>query len=184
MNKSSGFLLFIFGTALGSFATWKIVKSRYEAIAQEEIDSVKRVYSSNTNTAIKSEEKDNEPMPKKEIKNNYTSVISDFGYGGNNDIPQKSEVKEESWQAPYIITPDEFAINYEYDTIDVTYFADGVLADENNEPLEDIENTIGKDAVNHFGEYETDIVYVRNDRLKADYEIVKDERNYSDVRRR
>lgn len=39
------FIAFVAGGALGSLATWMFVKKKYEQIAQEEIDSVKEVYS-------------------------------------------------------------------------------------------------------------------------------------------
>jgi hypothetical protein len=45
----------------------------------------------------------------------------------------------------------------------------------------DIEDTIGEDALNHFGDHVDDIVYVRNKSLQADYEVVRDERKFSDA---
>jgi hypothetical protein len=63
----------------------------------------------------------------------------------------------------------------------LTYYSDGVLTDENDEVLEDVEDIIGIDSLNHFGEYEEDSVYVRNDEKLCDYEILLDNRNYSDV---
>lgn len=184
MSKSTGFLIFIFGAAIGALSAWKITKNKYEAIAQEEIDSVKKAYSQ-----ISSEAK--ERAAKAETEKKYSQIINSEGYIARTSVTEslKSEddakinVNENSYPVnPYIITPDEFAENYEYDTIDITYFSDGVLADENDEPLEDIENTIGLDAVKHFGEYEPDTVYVRNERLKCDYEIIRDERKYSEVK--
>ena len=44
-----------------------------------------------------------------------------------------------------------------------------------------MDEIVGKESLNHFGEYEDDSVFVRNDRLKRDYEILLDQRNYSDV---
>ena len=35
--------------------------------------------------------------------------------------------------------------------------------------------------MSHFGEYEDDSVFVRNDDRKCDYEILMDQRLYSDV---
>ena len=40
----SNFFLFATGALVGSVVTWKIVKTKYEQIAQEEIDSVKAVF--------------------------------------------------------------------------------------------------------------------------------------------
>ena len=49
MSKSINFMLFIFGAAVGSAATWTYAKKKYELIAQEEIDSVKEVFSKREN---------------------------------------------------------------------------------------------------------------------------------------
>ena len=43
-NKSLFSLAFIIGAATGSVATWYLLKDKYEALAQEEIDSVKEVF--------------------------------------------------------------------------------------------------------------------------------------------
>ena len=82
---------------------------------------------------------------------------------------------------PYVIPPDEFDELDGYEVISLTYYADGVLTDDYNEPVEDVENTVGSDSLTHFGEYEDDSVFVRNDNLKVDYEILADMRKYSDV---
>ena len=47
--------------------------------------------------------------------------------------------------------------------------------------MTDVENTIGIDSLNHFGEYEEDSVFVRNDIKKCDYEILLDESIYTGV---
>ena len=52
------------------------------------------------------------------------------------------------------------------------------MADENNEPIEDVDSIIGLESLKHFGEYGDDSVYVRNDELKADYEILLDDEKY------
>ena len=67
------------------------------------------------------------------------------------------------------------------DPLSLTYYADQVLTDENNEEVDDVEEIVGEESLTHFGEYEDDSVFVRNDRLKCDYEILLDQRNYSDV---
>lgn len=67
-----------------------------------------------------------------------------------------------------------------YERISLTYYADGVLADEDNEPVDDIEEIVG-DGLEHFGEYEEDSVFVRNDAKKCDYEILRDLRTFAEV---
>ena len=44
-----------------------------------------------------------------------------------------------------------------------------------------MDNVVGLESLAHFGEYEDDSVFVRNDRLKCDYEILLDQRTCSDV---
>ena len=56
-----------------------------------------------------------------------------------------------------------------------------MLTDDNDEKMEDYEETIGKDSLDHFGEYEDDSVFVRNDKLRCDFEILSDLRTYSEV---
>lgn len=45
MNKAAGFVMFVLGAAVGSVVTWQYTKKKYEQIAQEEIDSVKEIFS-------------------------------------------------------------------------------------------------------------------------------------------
>ena len=85
---------------------------------------------------------------------------------------------------PYVITPEEFGDLDDYETISLTYYADQILADDNDVIVDDIEDVVGFDSLNSFGEYEDDSVFVRNDRLKSDYEILLDQRKYSDVIKR
>lgn len=172
MSKSAGFFIFIFGAAIGAAAAWKLTKTKYEAIANEEIASVKKAYHISDNSTVKKDE------------TTYSDIIKSEKYTANSEPEPKKEIKYEDYPRPYIISPVDFSENFEYDTVDITYFADGVLCDENNEPLEDIENTIGEDAVEHIGEFTPDAAYVRNERLKCDYEILRDERNYADIKKK
>ena len=77
-----------------------------------------------------------------------------------------------------MISPDEFGEFEDYRTINLSYYADEVLADEDDNIIEDIEGTVGEESLSHFGEYDDDAVHVRNDRIKCDYEILLDERFY------
>lgn len=86
---------------------------------------------------------------------------------------------------PYIITVDEFMVNEdERDQISLVFYdEDGVLVDERDSPITDIAGTVGLDSLTKFGHKSGDkkIVYVRNEKLGAEYEIVLDGRSYSEV---
>ena len=99
------------------------------------------------------------------------------------DKQKYNEIVKEQYQSdrPYVITPDEFGELDGYNTVSLTYFKDGIIADDCNEIIDNAEDIIGIDPLTHFGEYEDDSVFVRNDMNKNDYEILRDQRNYSDV---
>lgn len=174
MKKGSYLMAFIFGAAAGSLATWRYVKGKYEQIAQEEIDSVKCAFE-------KREGKIKEEMPE---VHEYEKVLDENGYTNysNRDAGQEKE-EDDSMDRPYVIPPEEFGQIESYETISLTYYADMVLADDNDELVEDVDNIVGLDSLGHFGEYEDDSVFVRNDRLKCDYEILLDNRKFTEVRR-
>ena len=44
-DKIVKLLIFGVGAAIGSVVTWKLVKTKYKRIADEEIESVKKIYS-------------------------------------------------------------------------------------------------------------------------------------------
>lgn len=188
-SKGMAFLAFIVGAGMGSVCTWKLLKRKYELIAQEEIDSVKAAYATREigkgfvegfrdglKVAEDRTQKDEDDVDFK----NYASIIQKERY---TDYSRSVEEKkgEAFVEKPYVISPEEFGEFEEYEKISLTYYADEVLADENDEEVDDVDEIVGEESLNHFGEYEDDSVFVRNDRLKCDYEILLDQRNYSDV---
>lgn len=176
MNLNS-LIVFAAGAAVGSVVTWKLVKTKYEQIAQEEIDSVKEVFSrKNEQTEEVCENTENEG----DDFVNYKRVIKDTGYARVSNEKQE-EGDEDMSDAPYVISPEEFDELDDYDVESLTLYADGVLTDDFNNVIEDVDSLVGSESLDHFGEFEDDSVFVRNDRLKCDYEILADERNYHDL---
>ena len=184
-SKLSIIFAFSLGAAVGSAVSWGILKRRYEQITREEIADVKAHYSSKK---IKSEE---ETSPESDVKEEpsmreYAAKLSEQGYTNYSDIKEEKKVDEPMKKdGPYVISPDEFDEIEEYDKKTLIYYADGVLTNEEDEIMEDddVEDIIGSNALNTFGEYEDDSVHVRNDQLECDYEILKDQRRYSDVKK-
>lgn len=172
MNK-----LFIFaaGAAIGSVVTWKLVKDKYARIAQEEIDSVKDVFSRRNQPEEPAEEKDEEPVPTAEEVAEYKDIINNCGYAAVERV-------ETMHDKPYVIEPETFGEDPDYETVSLSYYMDGVLTDENNCIIDpgEIESLIGEESLDHFGEYEDDSVFVRNEERKTDYEILAIQSNYDD----
>lgn len=176
MNKTilSSIGMFVAGAAIGSLVTWKLVKTKYERIAQEEIDSVKEVFSKREE---KSSEKDIDEDDSE--TESLEDIIDESCY--KTESTDKEEKKEmNNSDRPYVITPEEFG-DSDYAIISLTYYTDGTVTNEKNKIVANVDELIGLDSLNHFGEYEDDSVFVRNDALQIDFEILKDWRDYSEV---
>lgn len=187
-SKVTRFALFVIGAGIGSVTTWLLIKKKYEQLTQEEIDSVKEVFSNRKPIIDDSESIDDiqEPQKKTEDKPDiieYTKKLKEAGYiNYSNVVPENKKQEElETMDKPYIIPPEEFGAFDDYEAISLMYYEDQVLTDDDDEPVDEIEDTVGYDSLTRFGEYEDDSVFVRNDRLKCDYEILMDHRKYSDV---
>ena len=189
MSKATGFVIFVLGAAVGSVVTWQYTRKKYEQIAQEEIDSVKEIFSKRESAAdveITDPEPHTAKIGKPEEKpdiTEYAARLERDGYTNYSNVgaEQKKEEQETMEIKPYVISPDEFGEFEDYERISLSYYADQILADEDDEKVEDVDNVVGLESLTHFGEFEDDSVFVRNDRLKCDYEILLDQRTYSDV---
>lgn len=181
MNKNTfGVFMFTIGAAIGSVVTWKLIDKKYKNIADEEIASVKEVFSRRTeNTKIEDDVETDDEEDEIDVGEfiKYNEIASNYS-NNNTKIDKKEE--GEKMSTPYVISPDEFD-EKGYTTQSLTYYADKVLTDEMDNVVEDIDGLVGAESLNHFGEYEDDSVFVRNDDLATDFEILLDVRNYSDV---
>lgn len=179
-------LTFLAGGVIGSVITWKLVKTKYEQLANEEIESVREYYArkkteANRETDIPEEEnntKNSDGLSIQEIRER----VQELGYINDQVMEEKKNKKEDekSMNKPYVIAPEE-SWEQDYPTLTLTYYeGDGVLANDRNEIIENIDELVGEDFADHFGEYEDDSVYIRNDDMQVYYEILRDYGKYSE----
>lgn len=113
----------------------------------------------------------------------YPDVI-DEDYHEDDELPEDSPENDLQYEKPFVISREEFDEGYpHFDKITITYYAeDDVLADEQDEIISDIEAVVGYDSLSRFGDMSDDdcVVYVRNGRLGADYEIILTQESYSE----
>lgn len=187
----SNFIIFAAGAAIGSAVTWKFLKDRYERLVQEDSASLREYYSKrdpekikvdqDSETEVDNVESNTHPTPELQPSvREYAAMLAEEGYTDYTNIDKQKKEEADAVKRPYVIAPEEFG-ECDYDTESLTYYSDGTLTDELDEPIEDVDQKIGKESLTHFGEYEADSVFVRNDELKTDYEILFDTRNYADV---
>lgn len=193
-------LYFAFGVAVGAGASWYFWKEYHRKRADEEIQSVKEAFASKKAEEGKSEKKEVQMTVDLEADSiayekerqsklqDYRAMVRESGYRSRtspkdlleddpNEPPPGDNVTK-----PYVIRPEEFDTLDNYDAVCYTYYADGVLVDEDEDPLEipEIATSIGLDFASHFGDYDEDSIHIRNDLRHIDYEIVRDLRKYGD----
>lgn len=200
MNKTVAFFFGIgAGGIIGGVVGFFLAKKKYEHLADEEVKSVKDSFSKyfehdkakeskstnmpapETSSVVQEETKD---MPIVDYSARYQSAAN--GYSSSvpnerNKLPETSVVSGDPANI-FIITPKEFNES-EYDAVTLFYYKDGVLTNDNYETLNAVEITgmIGDQALDSFGTYGTDAVYVQNDNNKTVYEIILEDDNYTDV---
>ena len=188
-QKFINVLAFTVGAAIGSLVTWKIMKDRCERFIREEVDAFKEDWGNltrengvdyNTDDTDEEEEdldEDGDPYEYGDReRHTYDGIVKMYhNYdekGGEDGVPYIN--------GPYVINPDDFGSERDFAAWCLSYYADGVLADDWCE-VYDVEETIGEEALEHFGDHVDDVVHVRNERLNADYEVTRDPRKFADI---
>lgn len=165
-------LLFSVGAAVGSAVTYILMKKKYDSCEYED-------YTPEEESTEEDQEEDPTQDETPNDSNNmvqYNKIIKSAGYS------EEEKKKEDKYmESPYVIAADEFAEIDGFDTVTLYCYADGVLTDENDEVIEDVEGTVGEDSLRTFEVDGYDSVFVRNIEKQTDYEILRDKRRYSDI---
>ena len=189
----------LLGTASGFACGWLLAKKRFEHLADEEVASVKKSLTEyyehrDSNAQIKSEPKETSSINKKEgIVNkvsdpkqtktlgNYTDYGKQYrSQDADNRVINVDSSGERIFgkNAPYVISPKDYNSSSNK-SVTLWYTDDNILCDEEGNEIRNYGDMIGGPEVfSHFGEYEEDSIYVRNDVTGIDYEILLDHRLY------
>ena len=184
-----GLLIFAAGLAVGAVAGAVLVKNKVLADAKAEVEEVRKYYRESRGVVEEVEEKEEvKEVEKKEYELKDIQVKDEPKTGLTNYSQitkmyiSKDEFQSPMYDDPFVIDPSEFGENPEYDTETLTYFADGVLVDDVDDVIEEPDIVVGLENLKIFEEFGATTVYVRNDIYKTDYEIIRDDWNYSDLK--
>ena len=193
---------FLVGLVVGSVLTYHGLKNKVEAEIDEEVNKVKEFYKDQL------EKQQAEYFEKEEYLKSKAAVAEDKGSIVSKIINQKKIENYESGQdeendidsdeapagafevfrddiiaqdKPFVIEEDRVGEYISYDLISLIYFSDGVLTDDWEVPVENPDETVGKEYEGYF-ETGEDVVYVRNDKLKCECEITRDLRTFEEVK--
>lgn len=156
-------LAFVVGAGIGSLVTYLFMKQKYDAIydfAEEDFPEVKE-------SEKKNESDDKEKSSDDKVVFDYAHILKENEY-----VPKEND-------EPYLIRREEYGSRHDYEVSSLTYYAsDDVLVDENDEVIEkeEIGSLVGDNFSDYFGtcDDDPDAVYIRNERLKTDFEILRD----------
>ncbi len=98
----------------------------------------------------------------------------------NENWDYEVEKKKRTTEKPYVLHRDEFfAEENDYIQSTLTYYdGDNILVDEDDTPIYNYNQVVGELLFGH-GSGDPNVVYVRNDKRKAEYEVVFDKGLYS-----
>lgn len=200
MNK---IVIFALGVATGSVGTYFAVKKVIESKTDEEIESVVKTFHDRFEKLTdiltdEQKEKVGVVSPSKEMKKDieekadnfkksYQKDLEDLGYSVGVDLSEEDKDHEAEYSVPvndieyippYIIDEEHCgATNCNEETL--ILYADGILADENDEEITDPEPLIGN-TLEYF-EDEDERMFVRNESRGIEYTVLKSEKMFSDI---
>lgn len=177
------------------------LQEQIEDVKHAYAEAVDRIYADKYHTEKNEEEPVEEADPviekssiadtKDEYKGKVQYLAYDkMGLGGadqeaeseeSSDVDPEAEFpQDDAPGVPYVISAQQFATEYPFfDKVTLEYYEhNGILVDEDGVHVEDIDETIGKDSLLRIGEYEPDVVYVRNEELNVDFEVCRIRRDF------
>lgn len=193
MLTGKEFAIWTFGLVVGAGACFLAVRKEAERAIQEEVDLVVEHYE-NKLKEVEEQEDILENTDTREGSINQYSKLVNLKYPEINEEEKKegdidmrvTELRGEEHKSstPYVISFEEFfETNNEYDKCSIGYYADDeTLVDEVDDLVDDPNYIVGPVALSKFGylSQDPDIVYVRNDNLAIDYEIVREWISYQE----
>jgi len=191
-------LLFLIGITVSGIIGYRygysVSKKKYEKLADEEIESVKKHFEKRYESKpSKQKDTKNSPIDISDKGDVDNKVGVDYGKqyrtttepdripgnpGKNFKILKKEEVDNTK---PYIISMEEFE-DSEYEAVTLFYFVDKTLTDDDYNQLTNVGIVGGYLILDQMGKYYEGCLYVRDDKNGIDYEIHLDERTYDKVK--
>lgn len=193
--------------AVGGAAAWFYQKRQYEDLIQNEIDQFKADYAARMKPLVEARANEEAKTISESIiaREAYSPPVVDTGDGVevtaedikdaiesnvfNSDYPDIPEWDQEAEEdsrrngKPFILSKHEY---YEgvlgFTQMHLTFYEeDDVLADEEDQLVPDVEETVGQDNLQKFGYGSGDprILYIRNETKQIDFEITRDKGSYA-----
>lgn len=197
MNKLLPIATFVGGAVIGALVGWSAHKKKYEDQLEAETESIRKTYEKKyvkvpkqdlpnvEDTADMSEEEFKDYVNKRvEAKKEYSKIAAQYQPEGEVVTPDMT-LEERAAAQPELIYAEEYGEEQDtgetYDRVELLWFKDERLATEAEMEILDVSTTIGWDAIAQFDKTGLNTIYVRNHRLKIDYEVFKYDDTYEEL---
>lgn len=153
--------------------------TKYQGRSNNEFDPLAPTDHSDLETQLKG-------APVEVAVEHVTNVFVDGQPVNPDEWDQEAELEKRRNGQPFVISKEEFnAGELDFDQTTITYYAaDDTLVDEREKVIEDVELAVGEDNLKRFGQGSGDnnVLYVRNEKLELDFEILKARGSYAQDR--
>ena len=188
-------IIFFAGVGIGAFGARWYLKDKYEKELDASVDRLNDEYEkerkqlySDAEIKFNGENIKAVEEAKKELKH-FRTETKKLAYDSyfSTSIDEGKEAEEmapvESVDTPYLISANDFATDRTLDKVTLTYYIYADLLCEEGEAVEnDYDELLGDEWRHHFNDEEYGVVYVRNEKMGADYEVILDEMDRESVK--
>lgn len=153
-------------------------------VAEDGTLMMREVQGGDVEVEVEVQESETEPKTEVDVKVNIfdRARASQGVWDYEQELLLRAELSPEE---PYIISRDEYMANETtYEQTTLTYYAgDDILSDDQDKPVEDSERTVGNLNLQRFGHGSKDpkMVYIRNDRMEMDFEVLHDDGKFAEL---
>lgn len=198
-NYLKGAFIFAAGAITGAVYSWVYFKRKFDTEIEEETDSIREsyrramadamTYSATSEEPEKTEESGIDDVGTVDDPAEFESPEEDEGIEGDDYNTKEyyegfeaTEMRQKN-RTPKIIKEEEYGLTRYLETVQLFYYTgDGVLANEDEEIIDNVEATVGNALTKYdFINSDESTIYVRNWNLGCDFEITKVHSRFADI---
>ena len=191
-------IAFILGAAAGVASSMLYFKTKYEQKADAEIQEIRDLYAKKSETE---EKKEDAPVTSHQVTKSddlhaTARRVSEYTKYTSKEDAQNEEpkdgihvekidftpMKNPNPPKPYLIDSSDYGQDDNFDPLCWEWYTDGILANENDEIVDDIQEWIG-DGLKVFAETEDNLFWVRNEKYGVDIEVARSGITYEKAQR-
>lgn len=193
MINYKNILLLSLGATIGGIVTYIATRDKYETIMNKEIEEIRNYYKDKYEKEDKKDEVTSEEVIKEKV--DYREMVREYV---TNQVDEEDECDDENDDHYTIMESRDLTngIDFEeykeidswefgeqplYETETIIIYSDGVATDDLGDIVDDLEEKIGEDKLRDFIESEDEQLFIRNDLLRMDYQVIKDDWKYSEI---